>query len=163
MKKITMLLLASFFVFSCSNSNNENLNTEEVQPNTSEVQIEEIEVDERGPEGSGPEEPRPEEPGPEYTSPVDSIKTGIDQIEYIVKTGDFSQLNALIEKNPKDYTLILTRAAAKKRIGDIDGSNEDYDFALKNFDLPQADIEIIEAQKNSKEDFFKQYYQDQEQ
>lgn len=148
MKKITMLLLASFFIFACSDSKNENINTEQAQPDTLEVQAEEF-----GPEG----EPAPA-PEVEVTGPVDSIKTGIEQIEYIVKTGDFSQINALIEKNPKDHTLILTRAAAKKRIGDVDGSNEDYDFALKNFDLPQADIEIIEAQKNSKEDFFKQYY-----
>ena len=137
MKKITMLLLASFFIFACSNSKDESYYTDEGQIDSMEVMEEEI-------------------------GPSDNIKNGIEQIEYIVRTGDFSQLNALIEQNPNDYTLILTRAAAKKRIGDVDGANEDYDFALKNFDLPQADIEIIEAQKNSKEDVLKQYYQDQD-
>lgn len=205
MKKITMLLLASFFIFSCGNSNTEQkqLEQEEIVDIITAVEDEyaekidnivktkdfsEIEdlieanptnskyivvnaianeklgqfsvaaynydillnnVDnnfELSSEDLGAIKERKEEV-------LELImKNSIDNIRKVIETKDFSEIDKLIEENPSKYGYRLGRAVAKKILGDIEGSNKDYDFVLNNFELSQDEIDLINKQKNSKED-----------
>ena len=211
MKKITMLLFLSFFIFSCGNSNTEQKQVEQnIEEQQEEQEVEQIdivtnvineyaeqidniiktkdfsEIDElieNNPTNykyvivralANEKLGRPTSANYDYDlvlnnsdlSEVDFsaikehkdqnsdiiIKNSIDNIKKIIETKDFSEIDKLIEENPSKYGYRLGRAVAKRILGDVKGSNEDYDFVLNNFELSQDEINLIKEQRNSKED-----------